>query len=140
MNVLPRVNKVCARMPLKCDCMGTWPDPDQPIEDRPNLLGPACCVARVLAALREVQDPGVGENIVDLGLVEGLRLSRDEAELVLADTADSCPLSDLLADGALRAMQQVLPDTDLFVRHDPRAPWGTHRLSGPARRRWPGLD
>lgn len=138
MTVMPLVNKVCARTPLRCDCLGAWPGSDLSLEQRSRLLGPACCVARVLAALREVQDPGVGENIVDLGLVEGLRLSRDEAELVLADTVDNCPLSDLLADRALRAMQQVLPDTDLFVRHDPATPWGLHRLSAPARRRWPG--
>jgi metal-sulfur cluster biosynthetic enzyme len=114
------------------------PGADQPLEHRATLLGPPCCVARVITALRGVCDPAVGENIVDLGLVECLRLTRDEAELVLADTSDACPLSDLLADGALRAMQQVLPDTDLFVRSDPLQPWGPHRLSDEARRRWIG--
>lgn len=136
MSGLPEFNRVCARSPVKCGCAAAWPGSALPLEHRPTLLGPACCVARVIAALRDVQDPGVGENIVDLGLVECLKLTRDEAELVLADTSDTCPLSDLLADGALRAMQRVLPDTDLYVRSDPGHPWGPHRLSDDARRRW----
>lgn len=115
-------------LPIPPECMGATA--------HPLLQGPEPDVRRVMAALRGVMDPGVGENIVDLGLVERLSLSPGRAELVLAATTDSCPLSDLSADAALRAMQRVLPDTDLFVRHDPLAEWTPLRLSAQAQRRW----
>lgn len=119
------------------------PGPDDALPRRRNaappapcLLGPERDLRRVMAALRDVVDPQVGENIVDLGLVERLSLSPGRAELVLVATTDACPLSDLSADAALRAMQRVLPDTDLFVLHDLQTEWTPDRLSAQAQRRW----
>ena len=47
------------------------------------LAGPADALLRSLDALRGVRDPGVGASILELGLVESLRLRDGEAELCL---------------------------------------------------------
>lgn len=99
------------------------------------LSGPVDALLRTLDALRRVRDPAVGENIVDLGLVESLRLSEGEAELRLVSQGASCPLSDLTADDALRAIQRALPDTDIYVTHDHDVEWTPARASVAARRR-----
>lgn len=103
----------------------------------PELLlsGPVDALLRTLDALRRVQDPAFGENIVDLGLIESLRLSDGEAELRLVSAGASCPLSDLTADDAFRAMQRSLPDTDIYLTHDPDVEWSTARVSTATRRR-----
>lgn len=108
-----------------------------PPTDAPELLlsGPVDALLRTLDALRRVQDPAVGENIVDLGLIESLRLSDGEAELRLVSAGASCPLSDLTADDAFRAMQRSLPDTDIYLTHDPDVEWSTARVSRAARLR-----
>jgi metal-sulfur cluster biosynthetic enzyme len=99
------------------------------------LSGPVDDLLRTLDALRRVCDPGVGENIVDLGLIESLRLADGEAELRLVSPGASCPLSDLTADDAFRAIQRALPDTDIYLTHDHNVEWSPARASAATRRR-----
>ena len=77
----------------------------------------------------------MGENIVDLGLIESLRLADGEVELRLVSPGASCPLSDLTADEAFRAIQGALPDTDIYVTHDHDVEWSPARASAAARLR-----
>lgn len=100
-----------------------------------QLSGPADALLRTLDALRQVQDPALGADIVELGLVESLRLSPGEARLRLVSPGPECPLCDFAADRALRAMQQALPDTDLYVSHDPWVEWQPGRASARLRHR-----
>jgi len=88
-----------------------------------------------LQALEGVLDPILGENIVELGLIEALRVDADSAELLLVSTQDDCPLSDLTADEAFRALQRALPERDLFVRHDADVDWRPERMSPTLRSR-----
>jgi metal-sulfur cluster biosynthetic enzyme len=104
------------------------------------LAGPPEALMRALDALRKVQDPDVGANIVELGLVESLRLSVGEARLQLVTTGPDCPLSDFSADRAMRAMQGALPDTDIFVSHDPWVEWEPRRASLALRKRFGWSD
>lgn len=90
---------------------------------------------RTLDALRQVQDPCLGADIVELGLVESLRLSPGEARLQLVTAGPTCPLCDFAADRALRAIQRALPDTDIYVSHDPWVEWEPKRASTALRRR-----
>lgn len=101
----------------------------------PRLHGPPADVARALQALRGVVDPQVGENIVELGLIEALRVDADSAELLLTTPSAYCPLSDFSADAALRALQRALPERDLFVRHDADLLWCPAHMSRAARQR-----
>jgi metal-sulfur cluster biosynthetic enzyme len=99
------------------------------------LSGPVDALLRTLDALRHVCDPAVGENIVDLGLIESLRVTDGEAELRLVSPGASCPLSDLTADDAFRAIQRALPDTDIYLTHDLDVEWSPARASTSTRRR-----
>jgi metal-sulfur cluster biosynthetic enzyme len=100
-----------------------------------RLEGTPHDLQRAMQALRGVIDPGLGENIVELGLIEALRVDADSAELLLVSTQDDCPLSDLTADGAFRALQRALPERDLFVRHDAEVDWAPERMSPRVRSR-----
>lgn len=101
----------------------------------PLLIGPRERVERVLQCLRGVVDPMIGENVVDLGLIESLQVDSDAAELMLLGTNDACPVSDLIADAVFRALQRALPDHDLYVRHDVLRDWSPARACPATRRR-----
>jgi metal-sulfur cluster biosynthetic enzyme len=104
-------------------------------EYKTRLEGIPVDLQRAMQALRGVIDPGLGENIVELGLIEALRVDADTAELLLVSTQDDCPLSDLTADEAFRALQRALPERDLFVRHDAEVDWVPERMSPGVRSR-----
>jgi metal-sulfur cluster biosynthetic enzyme len=101
-----------------------------------QLLGSSPAeLQRVIQTLRSVIDPMVDENIVELGLIETLRVTEDAIELTLATTNADCPLSDLVADGIFRALQRTLPERDIYVCHAADINWTPERMSRAARER-----
>lgn len=54
--------------------------------------------ADVREALRDVVDPELGVNIVDLGLVYGIRVVGGDVHITMTMTSPACPLRDYLQD------------------------------------------
>ncbi|MDP4301824.1 iron-sulfur cluster assembly protein [Leptothrix discophora] len=100
-----------------------------PVDAELTLAGPVEPLLRALAALRSVHDPALGADIVALGLVESLQIEDGEVRLRLVGIGADCPLCDFAADRALRALQAALPDTDIYVGHDPWLEWTPGRAS-----------
>src|SRR6516164_9779451 len=65
----------------------------------------------VLEALRDVVDPELGINVVDLGLVYGLAIGEDGvATIDMTLTSAACPLTDVIEDQAAAALEGLVPD------------------------------
>jgi len=88
----------------------------------------------LLSALRDVLDPELGLDVVDLGLVYRLETVDGAVELDLGMTAPSCPFGDELARDARRALLLVPGVTDARVRIVLDPPWDPGRMSADARR------
>ncbi len=58
---------------------------------------------RVQTALRHIVDPELGINIVDLGLIYGIRVHGGEVSVQMTLTTRGCPLHD----GLIRAVERV---------------------------------
>jgi metal-sulfur cluster biosynthetic enzyme len=74
--------------------------------------------------LREVIDPEIGINIVDLGLVYDVRLSGDDVALVrMTLTTPGCPLGGYIDDEIRRTLWAApgVADIDVQIVWDP--PW-----------------
>lgn len=85
--------------------------------------------AQVLDALRTIEDPEVSLNIVDLGLIEEIRLpGNGVVEVDLIVTSPGCPLKDTLEEGT-RQVVAGLPgvrEARVRVRDDIR--WTPDRI------------
>lgn len=78
----------------------------------------------ILAALREVDDPELGVDIVALGLVVSIDVVGDEVFVVLAMTTPTCPLGGLIAETAAVAVGRRLgPAYAVRVTVDRKAAW-----------------
>lgn len=84
----------------------------------PALAGDAGELARVLRALHGVPFAADGADLVDAGQVRGLHIAGGEAELTLAFPR-GCGALRVAAEQAFQVLRQVLPDTDIYVRHAP---------------------
>lgn len=82
----------------------------------PRLTGPHALLCQALEALRGVVDPESGRNLVDLQLVQALRIEGGEAELTLA-FARGCGANRLMAEDAFQVLRRLLPDTDVYIGH-----------------------
>lgn len=95
----------------------------------------------LLDALRSVDDPEAGMNIVELGLVYGVEISplesapaRWRATVRMTMTSPACPLGDYLSDAVcdtLRARFSELHEVSVEIVWDP--PWTPERMSEEAR-------
>jgi metal-sulfur cluster biosynthetic enzyme len=96
---------------------------------------------RVREALCTVDDPEVGMNIVDLGLVYRIDIAPDRVRVELTMTTPACPMGELITDNARRAVCAVSPQdlaVEVVLAWDP--PWTPDMMSESARQTfgWPG--
>lgn len=89
---------------------------------------------RAVEALKEVLDPDIGVNIVDLGLVERLTVDEAGIDLQLIMTSPACPQSDYLAAESRRALERQFAGVALSVRTLATPLWTPERMSEAARR------
>ncbi len=64
----------------------------------------------VLEALRDVIDPELGINIVDLGLVYGVRMEGEVAIIDMTLTSPACPLTDVIEGGVFSVLDGLVAD------------------------------
>ena len=82
----------------------------------------------VLEALRDVVDPELGINVVDLGLVYGVLLDGpDRATLDMTLTSAACPLTDVIEDQARDALDGIV--TDFRINWVWMPPWGPENIT-----------
>jgi metal-sulfur cluster biosynthetic enzyme len=85
-------------------------------------------------ALRQVVDPEAGMNIVDLGLVYDVASGDDGVVVQMTMTSAACPMTEMIVDEAVAALEQALPRgtaVQVTLVWDP--PWTPERMSEVAR-------
>jgi metal-sulfur cluster biosynthetic enzyme len=92
-------------------------------------MNAAAVEARLREALRDVEDPEMPVNIVDLGLVYGVSLESGVATVRLTFTAMGCPASEMILEDI---QTRLLSEPDVHevrvdVVWDP--PWTARRLT-----------
>ena len=90
--------------------------------------------AAIFDALREVDDPEAGMNIVDLGLVYAVEVGPSGVHIDLTMTTAACPMADMIVDQARDAVAAIAPpDTAIDVRLVWDPPWTPDRMTGVAK-------
>jgi len=85
-------------------------------------------VEDVLEALRDVVDPELGVNVVDLGLVYGVTVEGDRSATIdMTLTSAACPLTDMIEDQAGQALDGLVPDFRINWVWLP--PWGPEKIT-----------
>ncbi|MBY6410004.1 metal-sulfur cluster assembly factor [Rhodococcus sp. BP-252] len=81
-------------------------------------------------AMRDVVDPELGINVVDLGLVYDIKV--DDEEIVTIDmtlTSAACPLTDVIEDQARGALVRSGLCADLKINWVWMPPWGPDKIT-----------
>lgn len=84
-------------------------------------------VAEIEEALRDVIDPELGVNIVDLGLLYGITLDGNAAIIDMTLTSAACPLTDVIEDQAVQALEGLVSEVRLNWVWLP--PWGPEKIT-----------
>ncbi|QFY62727.1 DUF59 domain-containing protein (plasmid) [Rhizobium grahamii] len=76
----------------------------------------------VLDALRDIEDPEIGTNIVDLGLIYDVTIDKDRAVSVkMTTTTRFCPASAFLADAVKTRVESLegVPRSTVELVYEP---------------------
>lgn len=85
-------------------------------------------VADVEEALRDVVDPELGINVVDLGLVYGITVDPQNHALIdMTLTSAACPLTDVIEDQVSQALEDLVTDSRINWVWMP--PWGPDKIT-----------
>ena len=86
----------------------------------------------VLEAMRDVVDPELGINVVDLGLVYGVTIDADNAAVIdMTLTSAACPLTDVIEDQATSALDGLTNGVTINWVWMP--PWGPDKITDEGR-------
>jgi len=89
-------------------------------------------VADVEEAMRDVVDPELGINVVDLGLVYGITVdSQSQAILDMTLTSAACPLTDVIEDQTQQALEGLV--TGFRINWVWMPPWGPDKITDDGR-------
>ncbi len=82
----------------------------------------------VLEAMRDVVDPELGINVVDLGLVYGVNINDDKSiTLDMTLTSAACPLTDVIEDQTNSALEGLSEGVTINWVWLP--PWGPDKIT-----------
>jgi metal-sulfur cluster biosynthetic enzyme len=88
-------------------------------------------------AMRDVVDPELGINVVDLGLVYGINVEQgEEGKVALIDmtlTSAACPLTDVIEDQTHGALVGTGLVNDIKINWVWIPPWGPDKITDDGR-------
>jgi metal-sulfur cluster biosynthetic enzyme len=79
--------------------------------------------------LRQIYDPEIPMNIVDLGLIYGFEWSGDDVKLKMTLTAPGCPVAGILAEEVKAAVEKVPHVHSATVEMVWEPPWSPDKMS-----------
>lgn len=113
----------------------------EPVRDEPapqehgdgRSVDPTAIKEQVIEALREVHDPELGINIVDLGLVYGVELEGDTVHVTYTLTTMGCPIGPLIEAQIQQAVADVPSIEHVHAEMVLRPPWSPEMMSEEAK-------
>ncbi len=85
----------------------------------------------ILEALKEIYDPEIPVNIVDLGLIYGVEVDEEnkKVKITMTLTAPGCPLANYLVDLVCARVGRFddVEDVEVELTYEP--PWSMDRIS-----------
>jgi metal-sulfur cluster biosynthetic enzyme len=106
--------------------------PEVDLDAAAKPAGSTVAVEDVTEALKDVVDPELGINVVDLGLIYGVTV--DDTTTAIIDmtlTSAACPLTDVIEDQTRMALDGLVNDFRINWVWMP--PWGPEKITDDGR-------
>lgn len=90
--------------------------------------------AEVREALKDVIDPELGYNIVDLGLIYGITIQEHQVDVIMTMTTPGCPATNYIQEGTEERLRSIDGVADATVNVVWSPPWNPAMMSDDAKR------
>ena len=84
-----------------------------------------------LEALKSVEDPEIGLNVVDLGLIYQIDFDDNEKKIYCSHslTTQFCPMGESISSGILNALEHAFAEYNVEVKVTFDPPWNSQKIS-----------
>ncbi len=84
---------------------------------------------KILEKMKNVYDPEIPVNVVDLGLVYNIEVKEGKVYILMTLTAPGCPIYPYIRDQVIREVSQIegVKDVDVEFTFDP--PWSPDKMT-----------
>jgi metal-sulfur cluster biosynthetic enzyme len=104
------------------------PDDLRTVDPATGRLSAAPSIEDLTEAMKDVVDPELGINVVDLGLVYGMHVDNDSAVTIdMTLTSAACPLTDVIEDQTNSALEGLVSSVAINWVWMP--PWGLEKIT-----------
>ena len=88
---------------------------------------------KVIEALKNVYDPEIPVNVVELGLIYDIKVENDNVHVKMTLTAPGCPMHTVISSNAEKAIKSIpgVKDVKVEVVWEPK--WTPDRMSQSSR-------
>lgn len=92
-------------------------------------------VEEIKSKLKEVVDPEIGVNIVDLGLIYEINVDRGNVSVLMTLTTPGCPLATMFGNDVKNKIKEIkgVKKVKVDLTFDP--PWTPEKMSKEARKK-----
>lgn len=82
----------------------------------------------IMNALKEVIDPEIGVNVVDLGLIYKVEVDNKNIKITMTLTTPMCPLGPMIVDNVRKSVENIagVQNVDVEVVFEPA--WSIERI------------
>ena len=90
----------------------------------------------ILKSLKEVYDPEIPVNVVDLGLIHDIILNKGKVHVKMTLTSPGCPMGAFLMDSVKSKIESIkgIKEVEIELIWDP--PWSPERMSKRAKKKF----
>lgn len=81
---------------------------------------------KIIDELRKINDPEIGHNIVDLGLIYEIKINGKNVNVLMTFTSPFCPAGEFLIDSVQNAVENLGGKAKIEVTFDP--PWSAEKI------------
>jgi metal-sulfur cluster biosynthetic enzyme len=90
---------------------------------------------QIREALKQILDPEIGVNIVDLGLVYTIEIKPEEVYIQLTMTSPACPLHGVITRNMDQVLRRTFPDLGpMTIELVWEPPWSPEMMSEAAKK------
>ncbi len=89
---------------------------------------------KILEKLKEVIDPELGVDIVNLGLIYSLNIDDSYIQILMTMTTPSCPMHTYLTAQSAQKVEQLYPGMKVEVNLVWDPPWDANMMSDEAKK------
>lgn len=90
----------------------------------------------IIKALRNVKDPEIGFDVVEIGLVNGIEIKDDNVKVKMTLTSPFCPFGGALLDEAKKEIEKIKGVKKVEVVYDWEHPWTPEKASKRIRKKF----